>query len=429
VIYLRPCVRCAKAAKARDPDAPRKRRKACDDCRYGVRVDLESGTNGRRRRRSLGSFRTKAEAEAVERRALEAISRGSDLEANVTTFRELAQRYLAESQTRLMPQTFNRYTEVWERHVEPVLGSTVLAKVTPATLSTLYTDLLTKPRRRLVRKRGEEPRIIIGREPLSPRTVLHVHRFIYTVLAWGERLNVLDRNPARSVIPPKPGASRARALSAEEAVAFLDAAEGSRLRPFFALALLSGARRGELAAVTWDAVDLERGTLTIRQAFSELHGRGRKPTMHLKAPKTNHVRTIPLAQAAIDALRTQKAQIAADKLARRPLYRDQGFVFADELGDPIRLDLLTKTFATIAAKANLTGVTLHSLRHSAATLLLASGADVRTVAGILGHASPKMTLDVYGHVVAGLASRAIDGLGQTLALAQARRSGGEHRAV
>ncbi len=146
--------------------------------------------------------------------------------------------------------------------------------------------------------------------------------------------------------------------------------------------------------------------------------------MHLKPPKTNQVRTIALAVAAIDALRTQKAQIAADKLkVGIALYRDQGFVFADELGEPLRLDLLTKTFATIAKKAKLAGVTLHSLRHSTATILLASGTDVRTVAGILGHASAKMTLDVYGHVIPGLAGRALDGLGETLALAQARRSG------
>ena len=91
------------------------------------------------------------------------------------------------------------------------------------------------------------------------------------------------------------------------------------------------------------------------------------------------------------------------------------------------LDLVSKAFAKLAreAKIKARGVSLHPLRHCAATMALQSGADVRTVSALLGHASPSTTLNVYGHVVAGAQERATNALGEALSQAQARAVGGE----
>jgi integrase len=132
-----------------------------------------------------------------------------------------------------------------------------------------------------------------------------------------------------------------------------------------------------------------------------------------------------LAPVALDALRRVHVGQAAEKLKLGSAYADKGFVFTNEVGEPLDLDVPTKAFAGVARKAGLRGVRLHDLRHSAATWALAGGSDVRTVSALLGHSAPSTTLNVYGHVVAGLQSRAVDGLGDTLARARARRAAGE----
>ncbi len=213
-------------------------------------IDLERGTSGKRERRALGTFETQKEAKQAERKALEARDRGIDLSPRKTTMSEVVARFLRESSTRLSPTTFQRYEELWRLYAEPSIGSLPIGTLKPAHLADLYANLAQRPA-----QRGGM---------LSARTVHHVHRFLHRVLTWAEKLNLVERNVSRAVDPPRPAPSLARALTPDEAAALLSAAEGSRFRPFLVLALTTGARRGELCALTWDAVDFERATMTIR---------------------------------------------------------------------------------------------------------------------------------------------------------------------
>jgi integrase len=248
---------------------------------------------------------------------------------------------------------------------------------------------------------------------------------LHRVLALAERRGLVDRNVARVVDPPRPGPSPARALTPDEAAALLSVAEGSRWEPFFLLALLTGARRGELHGLVWEAVDFERSTMTIRQSL----GGDRKGGFFVKCTKTGRERVVALTASAIDALRRLRAIQAAEKLAAGSAYQGRGFVFADPFGAPVNPDETSKAFALIAKRAGIEHVNLHLLRHSAATWALANGSDVRTVATMLGHSAPATTLNIYGHVVAGLQTRASDGLAETLQLAQARRAGGRNEGL
>jgi integrase len=98
-----------------------------------------------------------------------------------------------------------------------------------------------------------------------------------------------------------------------------------------------------------------------------------------------------------------------------------------ELGGLLDLDAISKAFAALAGAAGIKakGISLHSCRHFSATQALVAGNDVRTVAALLGHASPSTTLNVYGHVVAGTQERAVAGIGDAIAAAQARRAAGQ----
>ena len=129
---------------------------------------------------------------------------------------------------------------------------------------------------------------------------------------------------------------------------------------------------------------------------------------------------------AIAVLRTVKAAQAADELAAKPgVYRDEGFVFTDRIGRPVKLDAPTKAFREAAAVAKLPPeVTLHSLRHTFASWSLANGADIVAVQRILGHSVPSTTLNLYSHVVEGGREKAVAAASETLRRVQATKAVG-----
>ena len=216
----------------------------------------------------------------------------------------------------------------------------------------------------------------------------------------------------------------ARALTADQVAAFLAAAEGSDHYTFFVLAVATGMRRGEIGALTWDAIDAERGVAVVRQAVGE----DRKGHSFIKATKSGRKRIGPLNRLAIAALRRHGAVQREEKMRSRDRYADQGFVFADELGGMVDLDVISKAFATLAHAAGIKakGISLHSCRHFCATQALVAGNDVRTVAALLGHSLASTTLNVYGHVVAGAQERAVAGVEDAIVAAQARRAAGRN---
>jgi integrase len=301
----------------------------------------------------------------------------------------------------LTPNTAHRYAELWKVHAAPMLRTIPVAKLQPVHLQELYASLAHK-----TNGRGGT---------LSPRSIHHVHRMLHRVLSWSERLGLIAGNVSRRVEPPRPNPSPARALTPDEAVAILGEAKSTRWYPFFVVALATGMRRGELAALEWNSVDLERRTVIVRQSI----GTDRRGGFFVKPTKTGRERIVPLSQDAIDAFRSIHVRQAAEKLAAK-VYTDRGLVFADKHGEQMKLDAPTKAFVAAARKHGVVGVTLHSCRHSVATWALADGSDVRSVAALLGHSAPSTTLNVYGHVIAGAQERAVALISGALSAAQAR---------
>ncbi|MGH7737323.1 MAG: tyrosine-type recombinase/integrase [Candidatus Tyrphobacter sp.] len=157
-------------------------------------------------------------------------------------------------------------------------------------------------------------------------------------------------------------------------------------------------------------------------------GDDRKGHQLVKVTKSGKERVVPLGSAAVEALKRQHAMQAKVRLVAKEGEYDEAadLVFADDHGRPLDLDKVSKAFAALASSLGIKakGISLHSLRHFGATQALVAGNDVRTVAALLGHASPAMTLNVYGHVVAGAQERAVAGIDEAIAKAQARRSAG-----
>ena len=366
-----------------------------------VEYPRDAKTGERVRKRTEG-FKTRREAEAERDRMRNEIRSGVDTAPEKLTVAALLDRWLA-SKTSLSATTRERYAGLIAR-VKPRIGGMMVTKLRPAHIQELYTTLLTQCRICTLAGDAEPPkhRHIAG---LSPTSVSHEHALLKGAFAWAVRMQILVRNPVEVVQDdaPQRAVPKVEAFTDAEISKLLETARATTWDTAIMLALATGARRGELAALRWENVTieagpdgLERGMAAIRASFSET-----KAGVALKSTKTGRERSIPLSSLALEALRLQRFRQAEDAFKAEDGYDQRGFVFADRFGHPHRPFAFTEAFRVIAKNAKVKK-RLHDARHWTASHLLAAGVDVRTVATILGHSSPQTTLNVYAHQLAGL---------------------------
>ena len=188
---------------------------------------------------------------------------------------------------------------------------------------------------------------------------------------------------------------------------------------FLRLAATSGARRGELCALRWKHVDLDKGALLIERSIVE----NAKGELVEKDTKTHAARRLRLDAGTVDRLQQHRAEREGYGTALRRIVHADDFVFSlDPAGrTPWRPGYVTLAFCRLRDDLALPGVRLHDLRHFAATILLSGGKDVKTVSGRLGHANAATTLGVYAHFIEAADADAADHLGATLDAASTHR--------
>lgn len=223
--------------------------------RYAVLIDLESSATGLRRRKSVGTFRTRKEAEAAERKALDARDRGIDLSPKTVTVAQLLDRFLAGRRAKGRAlRTVMRYDELAKFTIAPHIGGIALAKLSPAHVSCWLAT---------IKERGS-----VEKKRLAPKSVSHAFSLLRSALRWAIRHDLAWRNVADAVDAPSAPRSQARALDENEAVRFFTAADATRWGPFFRLALGSAMRRGEILALRWEDImlpEIGQATVTARE--------------------------------------------------------------------------------------------------------------------------------------------------------------------
>ena len=282
------------------------------------------------------------------------------------------------------PTTLREYHRLADKIVRPELGRVKLAKLTARDLDNLYTRLgKTGPDRD---------------HGLKPASVRRVHALICAALHQAKRWQLVSENVALDASPPP---MNSREIVAPDLVAvkrIIEAAEAIEptLAKVLAIAALTGARRGELCALRWNDLDLQRGILTIARSVYEVAGGG----WHEKDTKTHQLRHIPLDEVALGILRLHRDTV--EKLAAEMglSLADNAFMFCRSPAglEPIRPDVLTKFTVRVAVRAGVP-THLHALRHFSATQGIALGYDVVTVSKRLGHRDPSVTLRVYSHEI------------------------------
>ncbi|MFJ6149960.1 tyrosine-type recombinase/integrase [Micromonospora profundi] len=326
-------------------------------------------------------FDRKSDAERWEASAKASITRGDWIDparARVTVG-AWAEQWMA-AQVQLKPTTRARYEVALRRQVFPTWEDIPLSAVSYAEVAAWVQRLTASG--------------------LAPATVRYAHRVLSLVLAHAVRDGRVSRNPAEGVRLPRVVKEEPVFLDHDQ-VAMLAEACG-RYGLLVRFLAYTGLRWGEASALRVSRLDLLRRRVTVAVAFAEVGGELVEGT-----PKNHQRRSVPIPRFLVDELAAHVAGKRRDSL-----------VFTAPNGGPLRnTNFRSRAFAPAAASVGLAGLTPHDLRHTAASLAVAAGANVKAVQRMLGHASASMTLDVY----AGLFGDDLDAVANRLDEAVAAR--------
>ena len=235
-------------------------------------------------------------------------------------------------------------------------------------------------------------------EKLSSGTIAQHHRLVSSMMETAVKWGLVLDNPCRRVQAPKVTTKKGVTLSSEETIRMFEclADAPEKYRTAITVLVYSGLRKGELCGLKWADVDLERGILTVNGGLEYLPSVG----LYEEAPKTeNGKRSIKLPTTAVTVLKEHKKRQAEDRLALGDRWKDTGYIFTGWDGAPMHPDSLYQWFASFVKRNNLPNITLHSLRHTNASLMIANGIDLATVSKRLGHADTSITARVYTHAI------------------------------
>jgi integrase len=351
---------------------------------WAIVIDVRDPQTGTRRRRWHSFAGTKRQAQVEAARLISASQTGVLINPSRMTVEAYLDRFESDwVAVHVSARTAERYGQLLD-HARRHLGDRKLQKLKPADLAAFYAAL--------------------SRSGLAPRTISHVHSVVFQALRQAKIWGVIRDNVAEAVRPPPVPDQELPILQPDRARELLEALRGHPFYLIAALALATGMRRNEILALRWQDVDFDAGRLRVELSLEETTAHG----IRFKAPKTrNGRRTISLPAHVVAELRTHWREQQEGRLAiglgKAP---PDSQVLATFNGKPQSPNAVTKSWPRAVAAIGMPGVTLHSLRHTHASMLIASGMDVLTISRRLGHGSPTITLRVYGHLIHGADDRA-----------------------
>ena len=236
---------------------------------------------------------------------------------------------------------------------------------------------------------------------VCPNTVIHEHANIHKALKYAVKMDLIPYNPADKVERPKKQKYIADYYRLEELEQLFEATKDHPYSLLIQITAFYGLRRGEVCGLKWDAIDFERGTITIRHTVTSLQVDGKTKMYAQDSAKTkSSMRTLPLVGSFAEYFKEVKAAQEVNKKVCGNCYNYEydGYVFVDELGDLMRPEYLTSYFPQYIQKHGCKRMRFHDLRHSCASLLLANGVPLKQIQEWLGHSDFSTTANIYAHL-------------------------------
>ena len=291
----------------------------------------------------------------------------------------------------LKPNPVQSYRDTARLYITPYIGRVKLEKLRPLDVE----HLLSKMQKD-------------GKSAANRRYAL---RILSMALRQAVRWQMLPRNVAEVISPPKAERPEMKTWTPEQVATFLDATQLHRLYAALYLSLMTGMRRGEVLGLKWEDVDFERSRLMVRNNLVEVHRDGvpgkkqvGKSTVssvriELQTPKTAASRrTVALSAGTLSKLKEHQVRQNGERKVAAEAWEENGYVFASELGGPTNPNYFYDQFKKLSREAKLPNIRLHDLRHTAASLMIRRGISPKVVSDRLGHTDPAFTLRVYTHL-------------------------------
>lgn len=274
------------------------------------------------------------------------------------------------------PRTVDSYKSTVKNQIRPAMGAIRLESLNAHTIQGFYNRLS---------------------ERLSAKTVKNTHGILHKALQQAVANGYISFNPADACIIPRAVRKELHPLDEAQISTFLQAIRGHRFETLFTITLFTGMREGEVLGLTWDAVDLEKGTLLINKQLQKDRGKGGE--YRLVTTKNSKGRCITLAPFVLALMKDVRRQQFRWRLQNARCWDNpMNLVFTDELGGHLMPHTVYHRFKAVVEAMGCPDVRFHDLRHSYAVAAIRAGDDVKTVQENLGHATASFTLDIYGHV-------------------------------
>jgi integrase len=355
-----------------------------------------SGTREKRVRISASGLATKGEAQDAEaiRRTEEQQKRElSRAGACVTaplpkTLSMLMEEFLRQHvDEKLAPKTIERYHEQ-AAYLDPELLRMPIAETTPLHLTREWNRLLTRGGHH---RRTKQPRA------LSAKTVRNIPGVVSSAFARAIRWGLTTTNPVTNSEPPRVKKHYGIALTVAQQATAIEAASGPWcMAAFLEAAAALGARRGEVLALRWS--DIQDGRATIARSLTQT-----KQVLEFKGTKSERPRVVGIPESTLVTLEAHRKRQDEFRHQFGPDYRtDLDLIFANPDGTPLKPDSVSATVSLLFRRLKLPkGASLHSLRHTHTSHLLADGVPLPVVSARLGHSSVRMTAETYSHMIHG----------------------------
>jgi len=305
-----------------------------------------------------------------------------------TTLAMLLQEFFRQhAEEKLAPKTIERYREL-AAYLAAELLAMSLGDITPLHLSREWNRLL---------KSGGHHRKTKQARPLSAKTVRSIAGLVSSAFARAQKWGLVTSNPVKHSEPPVPKKHRGIALTpAQQALVFASATGPWCMATFLELAAATGARRGEILALRWS--DIQDGRAIITRSLTQT-----RQVLEFKSTKTERPRDVKIPTSALTALELHRKRQDEFRAQFGPAYRkDLDLIFSNPDGTPLRPNSVSSAVSLLFRRLGLPkGASLHSLRHSHGSHLLANGVPLPAVSERLGHSSVRTTAEVYAHAIRG----------------------------
>lgn len=324
----------------------------------------------------------KAEAELLKLRSEFEIPEEAGELSNDMLFADYLLEWLEIAKGRLAIATYGSYASMIKYPIGPYFRKKKfkLRELEARHLQMFYSEMLKK---------------------VKSNTVIHYHAIIHSALKYAVKTDMLIQNVADKVDRPKKNDFQPVFLSADEMQEMFEAIRGTKLELPVLVAAFYGFRRGEVLGLKWDAIDFERGTISVKRTVTSVNIDGKCQDIEKQSAKTkSSLRTLPLVGSFKEYfMQVKEAQELNKKICGNCYnYQYDGFVFVDEMGERMKSNYLTCSFPKFLERHGLKRMRFHDLRHSCASLLLANGVPLKHIQEWLGHSDFSTTANIYAHL-------------------------------